>query len=87
MNFSRLRSVTMLAAQAGAMLAATSPPPVRPPATIKPAASPLFDAARELLRPGADRSAILATLKERFPDTPYATLDEVLRAAAVEVMP
>lgn len=54
---------------------------------LPPAHSPLFDAARELLRGDGDRSAAISQIRESFPDATPAELDRLLRAAAVEVMP
>lgn len=54
---------------------------------LPPAHSPLFDAARELLRPDGDRSAAVSQLRESFPNATPRELDRLLRSAAVEVMP
>lgn len=53
---------------------------------LPPAHSPLFDAARELLREGGDRSAAVSQLRESFPGASPGELDRLLRVAAVEVL-
>lgn len=44
--------------------------------------SAIFDAARELLRAGADRSAAIAQLQASYPELKAADADKVLREAA-----
>lgn len=72
MNFTRLSSLRSMSQAALALLGSTSTPPkVEVPAanvTALPVAhSVIFDTARQLLSDGADISAAVVQLRERFP--------------------
>lgn len=75
-------STSLAASLASLALRATSPPPGT--VTALPVAhSPLFDAARELLRKGADESAAVWQLYTEVPELTLPQCRQILRAAAV----
>lgn len=75
-----MRHLSRLSHAAVAMLAAHGVPGG---VTALPVAhSALFDAARELLREGGDRSAAVAQLRAQFPGATTEQIDRVLREAA-----